>query len=78
MNSLINILIFYDTCINQVDGNGLAESTYHWQDNWPNETCAYPDGHEEVWGELNLGSDWASGFHEFAVERRYMSITHVQ
>jgi hypothetical protein len=31
-----------------VDGGGLAEATYHWQTNWPNQTCAYPDGHEEV------------------------------
>jgi hypothetical protein len=54
-----------------VDGNGNAESTYHWQANWPNETCAYPDGHEEVWGELDLGVNWADDFHEFAVERRF-------
>lgn len=30
---------------------------------------AYPDGHEEVWGKLSLGSNWASEWHEFAVER---------
>jgi len=35
-----------------VDGNGLAEATYHWQSNWPNVSCAYPDGHEEVFRSL--------------------------
>jgi len=31
-----------------VDGSGLSEATYHWQSGWPNATCAYPDGHQEV------------------------------
>jgi len=52
-----------------VDGSGAAEATYHWQSGWPNETCAYPDGHEEIWGARDLGLGWAQRFHEFAVER---------
>ncbi len=31
-----------------VSGDGMAWSTYHWQSNWPAESCAYPDGHLEV------------------------------
>lgn len=52
-----------------VDGDGTAWSTYHWQANWPNETCAYPDGHEEVYGKVYLGDNWAEEFHEYGVER---------
>jgi hypothetical protein len=52
-----------------IDGSGSAEATYHWQSGWPNTTCAYPDGHEEVFGAVQLGADWADEWHEFAVER---------
>lgn len=52
-----------------VSGDGTLWSTYHWQDNWPSEQCAYPDGHQEVYGELFMGDDWAKDFHEYGVER---------
>ena len=52
-----------------VSGDGTAWSTYHWQDNWPAEKCAYPDGHQEVYGEYFMGDTWADDFHEFGVER---------
>lgn len=52
-----------------VSGDGTAWSTYHWQSNWPDKTCQYPDGHEEVYGSVDLGSTWADDFHEFGVER---------
>lgn len=52
-----------------VSGDGTAWSTYHWQDNWPAQTCAYPDGHQHVYGELQMGGSWYEDFHEFGVER---------
>jgi beta-glucanase (GH16 family) len=52
-----------------VSGDGTVWSTYHWQSNWPAETCAYPDGHLEVYGQIAMGADWADEFHEFGVER---------
>jgi beta-glucanase (GH16 family) len=52
-----------------VSGDGTTWSTYHWQDNWPGNTCTYPDGHQEVYGQLFMGDDWADDFHEFGVER---------
>jgi beta-glucanase (GH16 family) len=52
-----------------VNGDATSWATYHWQDNWPDVTCAYPDGHQEVYGKLVLESDWADNFHEFGVER---------
>ena len=52
-----------------VDGDGTHWSTYHYQTTWPDQPCAYPDGHEEVYGSKDLGPDWADEFHEFAVER---------
>lgn len=60
-----------------VSGDGTTWATYHWQDNWPQEKCAYPDGHLEVYGEMFMGNDWAEGFHEFGVERssEYVAFT---
>lgn len=52
-----------------VNGDGTTWATYHWQDNWPAESCAYPTGHQEVYGQLFMGADWADGFHEWGVER---------
>ena len=57
-----------------VSGSGDAESTYHWQNGWPNETCAYPDGHDEIWGARELGARWWEGYHEFSVERSATSV----
>lgn len=39
-----------------VSGDGMLWSTYHWQDNWPKEKCAYPEGHQEVYGQLDMMS----------------------
>jgi len=52
-----------------VNGDRFSYSTYHWQDNFPNSTCAYPEGHQEIFGKIDLGTRWGEEFHEFAVER---------
>ena len=59
--------------LEMVDGNGVAEATYHWQDTWPAENCAYPRGHGEVYASRKM-TGWDTGFHEYAVER---ARTHV-
>ena len=64
-----------------VSGSGEVEATYHWQKNWPATTCAYPDGHDEIWngtnypGTGNPASWWYEDFHEYAVERSATSIS---
>ena len=64
-----------------VSGSGEVEATYHWQKNWPDITCAYPSGHDEIWnGTTYPGSGdpdtwWWSDFHEYAVERSESSIS---
>lgn len=55
--------------LEMVSGTGTVYSTYHWQTDFPNTTCAFPKNHEHVWGEEVLGEDWADEFHEFGVER---------
>lgn len=52
-----------------VSGDAMQWATYHWQDNWPKEKCAYPEGHQHVYAGLDMGADWADGFHEYGVER---------
>jgi beta-glucanase (GH16 family) len=52
-----------------VSGQGVTYATYHWQDGWPRQKCAYPEGHQDVTGELNMGENWDADFHEFGVER---------
>ena len=64
-----------------VSGNGEVEATYHWQANWPATTCAYPDGHDEIWnGTTYPGTGdperwWYEDFHEYAVERSATAIS---
>eukprot|EP00466_Bigelowiella_natans_P004202 jgi/Bigna1/86262/estExt_fgenesh1_pg.C_90141 len=57
-----------------INGEGISYSTYHWQDNWPNVTCAYPKGHQHIYGSKKLKKNWSQEFHEFAVER---AATHI-
>lgn len=52
-----------------IDGDGVLRSTYHWQTTYPRENCSYPKGHEEVTASHTLPADWASAYHEYAVER---------
>ena len=60
--------------LEMIDGNGVAYGTYHWETTYPQQKCAYPAGHERVFGSQTMPSDWASNFHEYAVEH---SATHV-
>ena len=57
--------------LEMVNGDGTVYSTYHWQDNWPNQSCAYPTGHRSFSANASLGGPdrFAEKFHEFAVER---------
>ena len=52
-----------------VDGDGTVYSTYHWQDAYPRQPCAYPQGHRHVFAQANLSAGWNATFHEWAVER---------
>eukprot|EP00038_Savillea_parva_P008127 m.174938 g.174938 ORF g.174938 m.174938 type:complete len:321 (-) comp13898_c0_seq1:86-1048(-) len=49
-----------------VNGDGILHSTYHWQ---PNGWCGdKPEKHPSISGQINIGPDWSSAFHEYAVE----------
>lgn len=49
-----------------VNGDGVLHGTYHWQ---PNGWCAdKPERHPSISNQTLIGPDWASGWHEYAVE----------
>jgi beta-glucanase (GH16 family) len=54
-----------------IDGDGVAHSTYHWQ---TVANCSFPKFHKSASIGANLPKDWASSYHEFAVERTSSSI----
>ena len=51
-----------------VDGDGIAYSTYHWQDGVPAQKCAFPKNHKSVFAQATLAKGWNETLHEWAVE----------
>lgn len=52
-----------------VSGEPTLYSTYHWQTGYPASKCAFPQQHEHVYAQSDLGGRWNETYHEFAVER---------
>ncbi len=51
-----------------INGDGNAHGTYHWETTYPQQKCTYPDGAQQLTGEQAMPADWASNFHEYAME----------
>ena len=63
--------------LRQIDGNWLAQGTYHWQTTWPKSNCSYPTGHKEVHASKQLTGEWWNEWHEFAVEHTTDHLAYV-
>ncbi|CAE8631442.1 unnamed protein product [Polarella glacialis] len=52
-----------------VSGDGIVYNTYHWMASWPQKKCGkFEDYHKSAFSTRRL-PDYASSFHEFAIER---------
>ena len=51
-----------------VNGAGTWYGTYHWQSAFPTANCTFPQNHGSL-GASHPLPDFATTFHEFAVER---------
>ena len=55
--------------LEMVNGDGTVYNTYHFQNNFPQASCAYPKGHGHRFNATALTPGWNETYHEFAVER---------
>lgn len=62
--------------LEMIDGDGLAQGTYHWETTYPAANCSYPKGHLSVHGSLAIPG-WATGFNEYAIERGNAHVAYV-
>ncbi|GMI15978.1 hypothetical protein TrVE_jg664 [Triparma verrucosa] len=65
--------------LEMVNGDGIAHSTYHWMESYPNDNCTkdYDENHKSV----SIGKpikNWSTDYHEYAVERSKDYIAFIQ
>eukprot|EP01012_Entosiphon_sulcatum_P060432 TRINITY_DN853_c0_g3_i1.p1 TRINITY_DN853_c0_g3~~TRINITY_DN853_c0_g3_i1.p1 ORF type:complete len:272 (-),score=59.51 TRINITY_DN853_c0_g3_i1:286-1101(-) len=51
-----------------INGDGTLHGTYHWSKLFPQQKCQYAKGNIGEGGMTKLPDDWATNFHEYAVE----------